>query len=575
TRYVWPRLPIATTGELMRESERRHGDRIAEVRGDFTPYWEDGAASSARETALARNASERLVQAETLWAMLRAPYPYHEPFDEAWRNVLLYHEHTWGAHCSISQPDSEFTLSQWAIKQAFARDASRQAADLLLRSTENLPPSTTALAEAVDVYNTCSWPRSDLVAIGRETKLAGDRVTTADGTPVLSQRLANGELVFWAAEVPPFGGKRFLLSSGTPFNQGEATASGNTLATGDIELAVDEKTGDITHLLWTGANVDLAAGSSGARLNSYHYVVGRDPQKTLTVQSVDIRVVDRGPLVATLAVESKAPGCRKLVREVRVIDGARRVDLINTIDKEDVRDAESVHFGFQPDLGLGVMRMEIPWAIIRPEQDQLPGACKNYFTIGRWVDVADEEYGLTWASVDAPLVEVGGIHVDVPHPLKTEGWIKHLAPTHLFYSYVMNNYWETNYKASQEGPTTFRYSIRPHGPFQPVAATRFGMERCNPMLCVPVDPDAPVRGSLLRVAPEEVIVTSLKQSLDGKALMVRLFNVGEKAVQAKIEWQDLRPKGVTVSSPFEEFGRAVDQPLEIAAKGIVTLRAER
>ncbi|MFV1966358.1 MAG: discoidin domain-containing protein [Pirellulaceae bacterium] len=47
TRYVWPRLSIATTGELMREFERRYGDRIPEVRGDFTPYWEDGAATTS------------------------------------------------------------------------------------------------------------------------------------------------------------------------------------------------------------------------------------------------------------------------------------------------------------------------------------------------------------------------------------------------------------------------------------------------------------------------------------------------------------------------------------------------
>ena len=49
--------------------------RLPEVRGDFTPYWEDGAASSARETGLTRMASERLVQAEALWAIL-APEQY-------------------------------------------------------------------------------------------------------------------------------------------------------------------------------------------------------------------------------------------------------------------------------------------------------------------------------------------------------------------------------------------------------------------------------------------------------------------------------------------------------------------
>ena len=52
----------------------------------------------------------------------------------------------------------------------------------------------------------------------------------------------------------------------------------------------------------------------------------------------------------------------------------------------------------------------MPWAVVRPEVDQLPGACKNWFTVQRWVDVSNDEYGVTWATLDAPLVEVGCNH---------------------------------------------------------------------------------------------------------------------------------------------------------------------
>jgi hypothetical protein len=78
-----------------------------------------------------RAAAERLVQAETLWA-LRQPAPFPAgAFQEAWRNVLLYSEHTWGAHNSISQPDLPFVKDQWRIKQAFALDAEKQSSQLL------------------------------------------------------------------------------------------------------------------------------------------------------------------------------------------------------------------------------------------------------------------------------------------------------------------------------------------------------------------------------------------------------------------------------------------------------------
>ena len=58
---------------------------IPEVRGDFTGYWEDGAASTARETAMSRAAAGRLVQAEALWSILgRDGFPAAKD-DEAWR----------------------------------------------------------------------------------------------------------------------------------------------------------------------------------------------------------------------------------------------------------------------------------------------------------------------------------------------------------------------------------------------------------------------------------------------------------------------------------------------------------
>ena len=118
----------------------------------------------------------------------------------------------------------------------------------------------------------------------------------------------------------------------------------------------------------------------------------------------------------------------------------------------------------------GVMRMDMPWAVVRPSTDQLPGACKNYFTVGRWVDVSNDDFGVTWATLDAPLIEVGADHGRRPPNLfEPETGSSSLEPTQTFYSYVMNNYWETNYKASQEGMTTFRYSIMPHRQFDQAA----------------------------------------------------------------------------------------------------------
>ena len=92
-----------------------------------------------------------------------------------------------------------------------------------------------------------------------------------------------------------------------------------------------------------------------------------------------------------------------------MIDGLDRVDIINTIDKKAVRQKEAVHLGYAFNVPGGTMWMDIPWAVMRPEVDQIPGANHNYYTVGRWLDVSNEQYGVTWATLDAPFVEVGGM----------------------------------------------------------------------------------------------------------------------------------------------------------------------
>ena len=572
-RYVWPQMVISTTSQLMQEFEQRYGDRLPEVRGDFTPYWEDGAASSARETALTRMASERLVQAEALWAIL-APeqYPAHD-FSAAWRDAILYNEHTWGAHCSITEPDNPFTLSQWKIKQQFALQAEERSQALLQRALDRGLPADAAVT-AVDVFNTTSWPRTDLVVFETKSPLVGHVVKDLDGNLVPSEVTRRGDLAFVAEQVPPLGARRFLLEPGSTPYQGKAKAEGNVLSHDRLRVEIDPRTGTIASLRRAGVDHDFAASAGAGGLNDYRYVAGRAAKEPLPSRPVRVEVLSSGGLTASLGVFADAPGCRQLVTIIRIIDGLDRVDLFDALDKEKVLEKESVHFGFPFQVPDGEMRIDIPWAVIQPDVDQMPGACKNYLTVGRWVDVSNRQLGITWATLDAPLVEVGGIHVDVENPFISRAWIQQLGPTQTLFSYIMNNYWETNYKASQEGMTTFRYSLLPHGPYDQTAAARFGIERSQPLVAAPARRDAPVTGSRVSLDGQGLIVTSLKPSEDARALMVRLFNPGTESARTSLVWRDPVPARVTRSSPREEVGPPLVGPLELPPLGIATLRAE-
>ncbi|MGA9240676.1 MAG: glycoside hydrolase family 38 C-terminal domain-containing protein, partial [Silvibacterium sp.] len=227
-----------------------------------------------------------------------------------------------------------------------------------------------------------------------------------------------------------------------------------------VRAKVDNKNGNIVELMFKGNKHNLVDTSLDEAVNKYLFLEGRDTSKVSTSGPVRIAVEDPGPLVATIRIESFAPGCLDLVRRVRLKANIGWIELSNTVNKKGAplnphpgKDAaavefaqhgskESVQFAFPFAIENGQIHIDVPLAVMRPEIDQLPGSCKNWLPVGRWIDVANAEYGITCATLDAPLVEIGSLSATMlgsqTHP---EIWRKHIEPTQKFYSWVMNNHW--------------------------------------------------------------------------------------------------------------------------------------
>jgi alpha-mannosidase len=301
---------------------------------------------------------------------------------------------------------------------------------------------------------------------------------------------------------------------------------------------------------------------------------------------VTIRVGEPGPLVACLIVESAAPGCRKLTREVRVQAEADFVELINDVDKERAprpangdyheRSAkESVNFAFEFNVPGGDMRLDLPLAVIRPEADQMPSACKNWFTVGRWADVANRNRGIEWVTLDAPLVEVGGITATLLNSqTNPDTWRKTVGPTQKLYSWAMNNHWGTNYRAYQEGLTRFRFILRPYRKSDPAENSRFAIGFSQPLLPLRARGAKPPKSSLLRLNSDDVLITALKPTDDGHAVIARLFGASGRAASLKLDWGGLKPKTVFTTDTSEKPRTKVGSRVSVPGYGLVSLRAE-
>jgi alpha-mannosidase len=594
--YEWPRFAIASTSTAFSVFEKRHGNDLHQFKGDLTPYWEDGAGSSALETGMNRRTADRLVQAETLAAMFSPNSYSRAAFREAWRNILLFSEHTWGAWCSVSDSENIFTKQQWNVKRGFAVDAEKESeallANVLGARESNLDSG------GIEVYNCTSWRRTEVVLVPKELSTGGDHVQDESGAATPSQRLSSGELAFVANDVPAFGSARFHISSGTALRPSRpVTAEDDILQNGIVRIRIDQKTGNIVELRLSDKPGNLVDRTGGQAVNQYLFLEGKEVSQIQINGPVKITREEAGPLIASFRIESTAPGCNSLVRTVKLAAGADGVELTNVVDKKRAplnphpgggpgdefaqREAkESVQFAFPFAIPGGKIRMDIPLAIMQPEVDQLPGSCKNWLPVGRWIDVANAHEGVTWVSLDAPLVEVGGISANLLGSQKDPGvWRSHIEPTQKFYSWVMNNHWGTNYRAYQEGKVMFRYALRLHTRYDPALATRLAVGLSVPLLVSHAATTSSIESTVI-IEPEDVVAVTFKPSDDGQAWIVRLFGASGENRTARLHW---RTKGTTVSpSPRMWLSDLAEQPLtpigsevEVAGLDVVTLRVER
>ena len=560
--YAYPKVIIAGGHEIMSTIEKKFGDRLPVVKGDYTEYWTDGLGTAARLTAINRNAKEKLTQAETLWTMLHRGKPApRDEFNEAWRYIALGSEHTW---CAENPAEPFFFKAIWKVKQDYFREASDRTQTLFDealapaagKSNGALGPADGPANGGIAVFNTHSWPHGGLITLDVSESSKGDRVTDEQGKDVPAQRLSNGNLAFLASAVPAFGSRHYRVLPGKcPLTAG-CKLNGTTLANGQLQVTLDPATGNITELVDLVTHKNFADPKVNGGLNAFRWLPANRMEPEADT-GIAITTVEKGPLVVELCVTSKATGCRALSRSVRLVLGQPWAETSNIVDKLPLVAKDGIHFGFGFDIPNGRTRVDIPWGVMEMEKDQWPQANRNWIAMQRWLDVSNDSEGVTWCSLDAALFEHGDMTANISLSWGGNGpWLSKLSPSSTVYSWAMNNHWHTNFPLTQDGPVTFRYRILPHGAYDPAAANRFGLEQAQPLAHVTTN-DNPNLKPLVSVDNPQVCVTILKPTADGKATIVRLRSLSNQPETTKLTFPAGTPKSIRVCALEEIPGAPV------------------
>jgi hypothetical protein len=610
--YAFPKLRFSGFSEAMQYIGGQLGDSIPVIRADGGPYWEDGLTTDAYTTALARSNEQRALAAEKFSTISSLVNPVIRPDSEAmkllWDNLRMFDEHTWTAYRSWQDPEHAETLRQSAVKDSRATNAKLLLEQLLDRAMASIADYIQRPSGTLVVFNPLNWQRSNLVETDIDKGI--DLVDLTSNEIVPYQELYTGEgfrhVRFLARDIPALGYKCYALQTANAEPAAQVPLSGPaalqsasaTLESPYYRVTLDPETGGVRSILDKELNRELVDSSSPFRFNQYVYVSGADKPRntaleykpTLPRPELDPHGAGGGRLISVLKtafgtvakMESTAVNTPRVQTEVILFDAQKRIEFINRVNKTKVYTKEAVYFAFPFAMDRPEFRYEIQNGFVNPARDIMKGGNLEWFSVQHWV-AADQD------NVTAALVPVDG-HLVTLGDIVRGAWPKQFGSRKgTIFSYLMSNYWETNWPAGQGGDYTFRYAVTSGRNLSPGALSRLGWEEMAPIeineitpqdkAVTPPRPLAATESSFLQVDQPNVVLVTWKRAEDEQGTILRFVEVNGESSTAKVEVPILNLQNGWICNAMEKN----QQPLAVSGHslqfpikpfGIVTIRVQ-
>ena len=611
-----PRIVLATPSQWWASVEP-HAAALPTWRGDWTDFWNFGAGSTAREMAVHRASRTRLLNADALFAAERALPRDAQPGaawaarsfaryrSDAWWALNLWAEHTWGMDTGVEAPALEDSVAGSLHKAAYAYQA--RSLSLLLQREALADLAQHVARTAADdllVFNPLPWPRTLFghvdVSSANPRGTADDTASgrhyqghSATATGINAGRVPPLMANNWGDYLPPTPVPAFgyvsVPRSAVQHVRLEPSGNEPVIENHRYRVRFDTATGGVISLYDKQLDWEWVDGDAGRPLHSFVHetVAGADPSdpkprewqyKTDWLCTVDSppgwqhgwaaartgptavlsHKVYQTPLGVAVEQELAHPQVGRLVQRVFLPAAADWVDCEAEWDMGISDFPEATYVAFPFHLPGATARLNVGGAVIEPGRDQLPGTCRDYFTVQDWLDFNNGERGVVVGLPDNPLVQLGDFHFADDQQTFT------LERAQLL-GWVTNNYWMTNFQAAQPGRVHARYRLWPYaGAFDEARGHRCGAEAAHARLVVQHlgEPPAattpwPAAGALLALPAAPVLTLQVQAGSAPDAVRVRLWNASDAPVDAEIGSGLLRVQAAALCDLFGHPGAAL------------------
>jgi alpha-mannosidase len=257
-------------------------------------------------------------------------------------------------------------------------------------------------------------------------------------------------------------------------------------------------------------------GRKAANLTIYHASAGR------------LVSVKREPYGTVALLRSSGKNTPEIETKIILFTGEKKIEFVNHVYKKKVYSKEAVYFAFPFSMNDPKFRYETQNGYVNPSQDLLPGAGREWFSVQHWVAVREGGVTAEIVPVNSSLVTFGDI-------VRGKWPAKFGKRVGTIFSYVMNNYWNTNYVAAQGGKFTFRYVMTSGRDLTPAEMSRFGWNEMTPIEVDRVTPNdarywrrssmfKPEK-SFLKMNSRDVVLSDWKRAQNNRGTIMRFIEM--------------------------------------------------
>ncbi len=593
-RYVTPDMLLLKIKTIPKESLQVH-------RGDWTDYWNFGCASTTVGTALNQGTKSRLYTADLLTTQRYLPEPIIENvLARAWKNVLRFNEHTWGAYNSL-EPAHPQVQTQSLLKETLAHQGRELAEYALVHELEHLAdnPASDYTQDGILLVNTSPLEKNEYIAVPDEWSMTGKRHRTARFTYAQRYDDLKSAALFGPIKLPPYSWK-FIEFDGLKPAKPLPSLTSSEVAAEDLEddwinskgsslrspvnsleskfyrLEYNPRSGRITRLYdktnqrevldtdseWTFFqmvheyadpmvdNDRKGIYNRSMELEKYDHSCWNREWKSLH-QGMDefsgysIEKTARG---ITLVIKFKASGIKYLKQRITLLSALPQIELEAEFYLKDVTSPEAYYFTFPLQLDSGWRcHFDTAGLPVELDLDQLAGACNSWVTVETYAAVHNKDYCFKLFCPDAPLVQVG----DFNFGKKIKQIPRNDNP--LLLAWPVNNYWDTNFKVSQPGHISLRYVFSTSDFYNPAQLFAEGRAVAIPLEIHPAINKPSTSGNrFFHLDGEGLHLIHAKQAMNGDGLIIRIINLMDETVTGKICIPGRDIASVSLTSPTEK-----------------------